>query len=222
MRRAILVPLLIAIAVVGVVGGIGVWMADGFFFYRTNAAVVESKVTSIDATQVATVSSLTVKKGDTVTAGQQIGELTFVGGASGQKESLTSPVNGSVLLTVAQGSLVSQDYPIVLITQSADAAVGEATVLAFVDESVLNRLRIGQQVDVTVDAYGGIIYRGKLQQIIRQAANQFTSSQSADDFANGNYTKVSQRVPVLVSLDNGTLGNQLLQGLSAAVTVHLL
>ncbi|MBV9172999.1 MAG: biotin/lipoyl-binding protein [Chloroflexi bacterium] len=197
-------------------------MYDNFMYYQTEAALVESKVASVDASQAGTVTSLTVKKGDTVTVGQKIGELTLIGGSAGQTQDLNSPVNGSVLLTVAKGSVVTKNYPIAMITEDADAAVGEATVVAFVDESVLNRLRIGQQADVTVDAYGGTIYRGELKQIVRQAANQFSQSQQTSDFSSGNFTKVSQRVPVLIGLDEGTLTNQLLQGLSAEVKIHLL
>ena len=221
MKRTILLPLLMTMAVVGVVGGIGLWMFTGYVYYRTNDAVVESRVYSVDAPQTATLTNVLVKKGDTVSAGQQVATINVQGSEPGQVQELTSPVNGSVLLTTERGSILTTGYPVVLITRSGDAAVGEASVFAFVDESEVDRITVGQQADVTVDAYHGTIFRGKVQQIVRQAASTFANTPSAD-FASGNFVKVSQRVPVLINLDSGLLGNQLLRGTSAEVTIHLL
>jgi multidrug resistance efflux pump len=72
-----------------------------------------------------------------------------------------------------------------------------------------------------VDAYHGTIFRGKVNQIVRQAASTFADTPSAD-YASGNFVKVGQRVPVLINLDSSLLGNQLLRGTSAEVTIHLL
>jgi multidrug resistance efflux pump len=80
-------------------------------------------------------------------------------------------------------------------------------------------MRIGQRADISIDAYGGTPYLGHVQQIVREAASQFSQVPSQDN-ASGNFTKVSQRVPVLIALDPGTTGNDLLPGLSAEVTIH--
>ena len=221
MRRAILLPLLITIAVVGVASGLGIWVFSNYTFYSTNDAIVESKVTSIDAPQVASVTSISVKKDDPVTAGQEVAQIQMQGGGAGQALMLKTPVSGTVLMTASQGSLVTAGYPIVLVTQTADASVGEASIVAFVEEGIVERLRLGQEADVRVDAYQGTLYRGRVSQILRQTAAQFQETPTAD-YASGNFTKVTQRVPVLIALDPGLVSNQLLQGLSAEVTIHLL
>jgi len=221
MRRTIFLPLLMTMAVVGIVGGIGLWMFTGFVYYRTNDAVVESRVYSVDSPQTATLTNLAVKKGDTVSAGQQVATIMLQGGDSSQTHELTSPVNGSVLLTTERGSILTSGYPVVMITRSGDSAIGEASVFAFVEEANVDRINIGQQADVSIDAYHGTIFRGKVQQIVRQAASTFADTPSAD-YASGNFVKVGQRVPVLINLDSGLLGNQLLRGTSAEVTIHLL
>src|SRR4029453_6218788 len=106
-----------------------------FLFYRTNDAIVENKVHSVDSPQVAHLSKLYVKKGDTVSAGQQLATITLQGGGSGGTKDLTSPVDGSVVLTAEKGSILTSNYPVVLVTESGNAALGEATVFAFVEES---------------------------------------------------------------------------------------
>jgi multidrug resistance efflux pump len=221
MRTTILVPLMITIAVAGIFGGIALWAYTGMFFYRTSDALVETNLASVDATQPGSINDVSVKKGDTVNAGDKIASLNVQGKDGTRSIDLNSPISGSVFMVVDKGSIVTKDYPVAVISQTGTSSVGQATVVAFVDESVLNRVRINQDADVKIDAYGGMIYTGKVDQIMRQAASEFTQ-QPVADYASGNFTKVSQRVPVLISLDSGPVTNDLLQGLSAEVTIHLL
>ena len=221
MPRMILVPLLVTVAVVGILGGIGLWAYSGLFFYRTNDALVQTNLSSIDATQPGTISDVSVKKGDTVSSGDKIATLQ-VRGKDGTKDiDLDTDISGTVFMVIDKGSVVTKDYPVAVISQSGTSSVGQATVVAFVDEGVLNRVRINQDADVKIDAYGNTIYTGKVDQIMRQAASEF-SQQPVADYASGNFTKVSQRVPVLISLDSGPVNNDMLQGLSADVVIHLL
>ena len=219
--RGVLLPMLITVAVVGIVGGIGIWLYNGLFYYRTNDAVVESHLVTIDAPQAGTLNNVSVKKGDYVTVDQTVAQERIQGSNGDKTIDLKSEVNGTVVMTTPQGSVLTSEYPVVGVNQDTVGAVGEATVIAFVDESVLNRLRINQQVDVTIDAYGGTIYTGRVEQIVRKAANQFSDTQT-EDRASGNFTKVGQRVPVLIGLDPGPLSNELLEGLNAEVMIHLL
>ena len=221
MRRTIFVPLLITIAVVGILGGIALWAYSGLFFYRTNDALVQTNLQSINATQPGTISDVSVKKGDTVNSGDKIATLELRGNNGTKDIDLDSPISGTVFTIIDKGSIVTRDYPVAVVSQSGTNSVGQATVVAFVDESVLNRVRIAQDADVKIDAYGGMIYTGKVDQIMRQAASEFTQ-QPVADYASGNFTKVSQRIPVLISLDAGPVNNDMLQGLSAEVTIHLL
>jgi multidrug resistance efflux pump len=221
MSRTILVLLLITLAVVGIVGGIGLWAYSGLFFYRTNDALVQENLASVDAKQPGTISDVSVKKGDTVNSGDKIATLQVQGKDGTRSIDLDTDISGTVFMVIETGAVVTRDYPVAVISQSGTNSVGQATVVAFVDESVLNRIRLNQDVDVKIDAYGNTIYTGKVDQIMRQAASEF-SQQPVADYASGNFTKVSQRVPVLISLDSGPVNNDMLQGLSAEVVIHLL
>jgi membrane fusion protein (multidrug efflux system) len=66
-------------------------------------------------------------------------------------------------------------------------------------ETQLNRIRVGQPVDVLVDAYPGKIYHGTLQSIQSGTGSRFTLLPPEN--ATGNYVKVVQRVPVKIVLD---------------------
>jgi multidrug resistance efflux pump len=222
MRRTILLPLLMIIAVLGIIGGIGIWIFNNYYFYQTNDALVEGKVVSVDALQPGTLTNLSVKAGDTVTAGQYLGTITLVGNGW-TTINVNSPVNGTILQTAAQGQIVTSGFPIALVRVPGVADVGDATVVAFVDESAINNIKIGQNVDITIDAFGGTSYTGHVQQIVQEAASQLSQFAQipTEDNASGNFTKVSQRVPVLITLDPGLTNNNLLPGLNTEVTIHL-
>jgi multidrug resistance efflux pump len=161
---------------------------------------------------------LSVNVGSTVTAGQSIGSITPVTASTTSVPApinLTSPISGSVVqVYAAQGQAVSPGLPIVEV-----ANLSNLTITAYVDESAINNVSNGQAVDISVDAYSGTSFSGHVQQVVQSAASEF-SLLPTEDNASGNFTKVSQRIPVIITLDN-TGGKDLVPGMSAEVTIHL-
>ena len=87
-------------------------------------------------------------------------------------------------------------------------------------ETQLERMRVGQPVEVDVDAYGAHSFPGHVDSIA--AATGATFSLLPADNASGNFVKVVQRVPVKIVLDDAAAaGGQLRPGMSATVTVYL-
>jgi membrane fusion protein (multidrug efflux system) len=85
-------------------------------------------------------------------------------------------------------------------------------------ETQLTNIRPGDPVEVRVDVYPGEVIRGRVLEIAPASGSQFALL--PPDNATGNFTKVVQRVPVKIALDNSTLTRQLRPGLSAVVTVR--
>ncbi|HLZ80718.1 MAG TPA: HlyD family secretion protein, partial [Ktedonobacteraceae bacterium] len=69
MRRMILVPVLIFLALAAIGGGIAYWVYDSYTFYRTDDAQLTAKIINVSAPAAGTLSALNVKIGDTVTQG---------------------------------------------------------------------------------------------------------------------------------------------------------
>jgi membrane fusion protein, multidrug efflux system len=87
-------------------------------------------------------------------------------------------------------------------------------------ETQLNRMRVGQQVEIDVDAYGGRTYRGHIDSIAAASGAKF--SLLPPENATGNYVKVVQRVPVKIVLDPGQNQDHTLRpGMSVVPTVLL-
>ena len=87
-------------------------------------------------------------------------------------------------------------------------------------ETQLDRMRAGQSVDVSIDAYGGHAFRGHVDSLA--AATGATFSLLPAENASGNFVKVVQRVPVKIVIDAGEdADHQLRPGMSAVTTVFI-
>jgi membrane fusion protein (multidrug efflux system) len=77
------------------------------------------------------------------------------------------------------------------------------SVLANVDESDIKKVRIGQAAVVTIDAYPGHPYEGKVTSIFPCTASQLNAAQSNNTTnATGDFTKLTQYVPIRISLED--------------------
>jgi multidrug resistance efflux pump len=225
MRRVILVPVLITVALLAIIGGIAYWIYNGYMYYNTDDAQVSSQIVTINAPTTGQLQTFTVKQGDTVTAGETIGTITSTSAATAATTTptaprtttvnITSPISGTILQTSAvQGQSVTPGLSIAQLTN-----LSTVNITAYVDEGAINNVKVGQDVDVKVDAYSDTSYTGHVQQIVQAAASNFSLLPTQDN-ASGNFTKVSQRIPVIISID-GNAGKALLPGMSAEVTIHL-
>ena len=222
MRRLILVPVLIFLALAAIGAGIAYWVYDNYTFYRSDDAQLTSQIINVSAPAAGTLTTLNVKLGDTVTAGQTIGTITgaptaSASGKTGSSTSvdITSPMNGTIIqVPTVQGQGVAPGLPIATVTN-----LNTITVTAYVDESAINNIQVGQSVDIKIDAYSDTNFTGHVQQIVKATAGQFSLLPNQDP-TSSNFTKVGQRIPVIITLD-GNGGKQLLPGMSVTATVHI-
>jgi membrane fusion protein, multidrug efflux system len=138
-------------------------------------------------------------------------------------------------LAVAQ---VDLDYT--RIEAPADGVVGErqvrpgqlvgpgTPVIAFIDktkwvqanyrETQLTNVKVGDPAEIRIDEYPGKTIRGKVVEIAPASGSQFALL--PPDNATGNFTKVVQRIPVKIALDDADLAANLRPGLSVTATVR--
>jgi multidrug resistance efflux pump len=124
-------------------------------------------------------------------------------------------MNGTVLLVPAVTSqVVVPGLQIASITNLSSVAV-----TAYVDENDINNISVGQAVDIHIDAYSDTSFNGHVKIIVSAAAGTFSLLPNQDP-TSGNFTKVGQRIPVIITLDDNS-GKTILPGMSAEVTIHL-
>lgn len=108
-----------------------------------------------------------------------------------------SPIAGVVDQTfIEQDEYVSAGQPIIMMHDPNDVWIE-----AKVKETKVNDLRVGQPVAISVDARPDTHYSGHVQVIGDAATNQFALL--PDPNPSGNFTKITQRIPVRIAIDHG-------------------
>lgn len=85
-------------------------------------------------------------------------------------------------------------------------------------EKDLERMVSGQSATIEIDAYSGQTFKGHVESIGAGTGSQFSVIPAQN--ANGNWVKVTQRVPVRIAFD-GEPSRTMIAGLSADVTIDL-
>ncbi|HTH28199.1 MAG TPA: HlyD family secretion protein [Sphingobium sp.] len=130
-----------------------------------------------------------------------------------RRTEVRAPVSGIISQAdrLQVGQLLPQSLPAVSIVVDDRSWVD-----ANFKETDLARMRVGQPVEITVDAYPGMTLRGRVASIGAGTGSEFAILPAQN--ANGNWVKVTQRVPVRIALDQKP-DRPLIAGLSTHVRV---
>lgn len=133
---------------------------------------------------------------------------------------IVSPVNGKVAKRwVLQGDVVQPGQPVFSVYDGS-----QIWVTANLEETNLGALKLGDDVGISVDSYPDRIFGGKVFQFGGSTAAQF--SLIPPNNASGNFTKVTQRVPIKISIEERTPGVAsravLLPGMSVEIRIKTL
>ncbi|HEX6002532.1 MAG TPA: HlyD family secretion protein [Burkholderiales bacterium] len=108
---------------------------------------------------------------------------------------IASPSDGRIVMTfVRKGEHVSAGQRILMFHNPDDIWVE-----ANVKETDVGRIRPGMKADIRVDAYPGKVFSGTVFRVGRAATNTFALL--PDPNPSGNFTKITQRLPLRIQLD---------------------
>ncbi len=130
---------------------------------------------------------------------------------------INSPIDGFVGEKSAEvGQTVSAGMT--LLTVIPDAP-GKIWITANYKETQMGDMKVGQPVDISVDAYHGVTFHGKVLSI--NPASQNTYALVPAQNATGNFVKVTQRIPVRISIDDFRSDMPLRPGMSVETYVKV-
>ena len=126
---------------------------------------------------------------------------------------IVSPHAGIVSRKSASvGQMLQPGQPVMMIVP-----LDEVWVTANFKETQLQKMHVGQRVELDVDAYPGLKLEGEIESMSAATGARF--SLLPPDNATGNFTKVVQRVPVRIKLKNVPPDRPLRPGMSCDATV---
>jgi membrane fusion protein (multidrug efflux system) len=115
---------------------------------------------------------------------------------------------------VEPGAVVQPGQALLSLTRT-----DESWVMANFKETQVGRMHVGDRVEITIDAYPGRVWQGHVASFSPATGAKYALI--PPEPAAGNFTKVVQRVPVKIALDEAPDAPELAVGLSALVEVHV-
>jgi multidrug resistance efflux pump len=195
-----------------VIAGLGI---GGYYYYfdqqnyvTTEDAKVMGDIVPVAAETAGKLTDWKGKIGTVVAKGEVIGKV-----ATGNGEvDVTAPIEGTIVQSKAlESQWVAPGQPL---AQLVD--MKKLYIMANIEETSIQDVSIGQEVDITVDAFSGTKIKGKVTEI--GLATNSVFSLLPQQNASGDYTKVVQRIPVKIEMES--YPEAMVPGMNATVKIH--
>jgi ABC-2 type transport system permease protein len=207
-RRALLVVPLVAVAAAGA------WTAqhllDGRAYVTTDDARIDGDPITLTAPATGTLVGWSAGQGSILSKDQPVGRIEITDGFLRPKQVVRAPADGTVVVDAGlDGNLVTAGTPLAV---AYDLAAVRVT--ARIDETDVDDVRVGQPVDISIDAHPGRTLAGTVQEIHARAARQPSAEAAA-----GHFRPTTQVVPVDIAILDGG-GLTLVPGMSVTVRIR--
>ncbi|SFK74884.1 HlyD family secretion protein [Paenibacillus sp. 1_12] len=214
-RKSVLIVILTVLVIAG--GGIG-----GMFWYQgQNYVSSEDSRLAGDIYKVmprvtGKVLSMQVNEGDHVLADQIVGQQDSnnLSISNLEQATLRSPIEGTIIKSLIKpGEIASPGQTVAMVVNQKELYVS-----ANIEETEIHRIKEGQTVEIKVDTFKGTTLTGKVKEISKATASTFSLLPASN--TSGNFTKVTQRVPIKISIDDQQ-GVELSPGLSTVIKIKV-
>ncbi len=212
--RRLLVLNLVIILLIVVAGFVG------FYFYNQSTLYLTTDNAQVSGQQVTIAAPATGKlvqwKGTTGSefkSGDTVGTVEVQQNGKTFDVPVTMPTDG----TIVQNSAVQNQFVAAGSPLAYAYDMNHLWVTANIKETQIHDVKVGQDVDVYVDADPGVTFNGNVSSIGLTTASTFSLLPTSNTSAN--YTKVTQVIPVTISIQ-GYEGSGLVPGESAIVRIH--
>ena len=213
MKKMVLINIvtIVVLVIIGVVGFHFYNQATGFV--STDNAKVDGEQIKISAPASGEIKSFDVKNNEKLNKGDKVAEIAAKG-EDGQSQNMDvkMPQDGTIVKTDGmEGSMAQAGTPIAYAYNLDDSYI-----TANVDEKDIADVEEGKDVNVKLDGEDAEL-KGKVEEVVKATSSSFSMMPSSN--TDGNYTKVSQVVPVKISLDSKPSKN-VVPGMNAEVKIH--
>ncbi|UOF91555.1 efflux RND transporter periplasmic adaptor subunit [Fodinisporobacter ferrooxydans] len=203
----------IGVIIAAILGIVGYYGYENYYFVSTDDATITGNIYRIAPKIAGKIETVNIHEGDTVQKGQVLMQMEQSNVPTADSAMIKSPIDGVVIQrTGLSGEVVGAGTTVALVVSKKDLYVE-----ANIDETKATDIKVGQPVDITVDMYPGVTFHGKVKEI--DPATQSALSLLPPVNAGGNFTKITQRIPVKIAFTDGPYDFK--PGLNAEVKIHV-
>ena len=205
-KKAILLPILIVVVLLACSVGY-YFFSVGNRYFSTDNAKVTAKMYDITPNMSGELLEWSAKEGQRVEKNQILGRQAVL-------PYITSPIDGTVVKNNGvEGQIVNPATQLAVVADTDNMYIG-----VNIEETDIVKIKVGQPVDVKIDAYSGKTFKGVVDEIDQTTQTYFSNPTSFS--TSGTYTKVTQLIPVKVQIENEE-NLPLTFGMNATVRIHI-
>ncbi|MFT8350758.1 efflux RND transporter periplasmic adaptor subunit [Clostridium saccharoperbutylacetonicum] len=199
----------IIIVFVILAGSIGYYFySKSINYFTTDNAKVTAKMYPITPVTSGKILEWNVSAGDLVKKDEVLGRQEVL-------PYITAPIDGTVVKSDAiKNQTVAATSQLAVVADTANMYIG-----VNVEETDIMKIKFGQQAEVEIDAYPGKTFKGKVTDIDDTTQTYFSASATSLT-TSGTYTKVTQLIPIKITIDNNEKLPMTL-GMNAVVSIKL-
>jgi len=216
MNRKTVLTLILTLMVISGAGIGGYYWYQGQHYVKTEDARVAGDIYRIMPRISGKITSLAIADGDPVVSDQIVGQQDTTNLPTNllDNAALRAPISGTVLKTLAKvGEVVSPGQAVAMVVDESKLYIS-----ANIEETEVGRLQLGQKVEIEIDAFPGKQLVGHVSEI-GQATNSTFSLLPASN-TSGNFTKVTQRIPIKIAIDTAA-DMDLSTGMNAFIKIEV-
>ena len=211
-RKTILVSVF-TLMIVTVVGVISYYIYEGINYVSTEDAKISGDIVRVSPRIVGKLEEFHAEEGDYVEEDQVLGRQSIenVMDSDYDQALIKSPISGKIIKK--QGSVGENVAPGQILVMLVEPK--KLYVTANIEEKEINKLKEGQNVDITIDQFGNKVFKGKLKSIGQAANSAFSVFPSSSGTT---FTKVIQKIPVNIEFEHD---DKILMGTNVSVKIHV-
>ena len=182
------------------------FLYQGNTYVKTIDARVSSDMVSVIAPIPGVIEEILVAEGDAIKKGEIIGTIGST--------TVNAPIDGSIVkINGSEGQAIGQGQALAYMANLKDLYIS-----ANIEETKIKKIKVGQEVEIRVDAYKKEKLKGRVSSVGMAANSMFSMIPTGS--GNGSYTKITQLIPIKITLEENKDLN-LLIGMNSEVKINI-
>ena len=211
-RKKFIFGILLLMTVV-IFGIIVYYIYENTYYVATEDAKITGDLVKVAPESTGKLIELFMEEGQLVQENQILGRIDSANStdAAIEQSLIRAPINGVVVKKQGNsGEMLSTAQVVGYLVDPS-----KLYITANIEETKLSSIKIGQEVNISVDQFKGVNFKGNVISIGHAAAAAFSLLPSST----GSFTKTVQKIPVKIRIDNSN--QNLLPGTNAVIKIHI-